>query len=291
MSRCRKLTRCLSLLLALGSLGCHIHQAPPINSPRRVAVVDVGGFVGQPGTVEIPPEGLTLQQALIRARGVSLQSLGFTATPELLKSMLVRLQRGREVWSFPLPLVQSDLAGLIQVVPGDLLEVVQVGDTSLGITVQQGDEFVGVVEISGDHPFAGVSEMEQLKKELQFKSGNELQSKGGNSFAVPQLLQLESLKQQGLTSSANVAVLSRVNPRNGSLIEHFVLPADSYGAEPIVNAGCAVLPNDSFLFTSLPELPVIQAGILAPRIKQLINAGVPPEECHRRLREALGATP
>jgi protein involved in polysaccharide export with SLBB domain len=246
-------------------------------------VVDVGGFVGQPGTVEIPPEGLTLQQALIRARGVSLQSLGFSATPALLESMLVRLQRGREVWSFPLPLVQNDVAGLIQVAPGDLLEVVQVNATSLGIKLQDDERFTGTVEISGDHPFVGTSEMEVLKQEMKVE--------GSNSLAVPQLLKLQSLQKQGFNSAANVVVLTRVSPRNGALIEHYVLPADSYGAADVAEQGSAVLPNDSFHFTVLPRLPVIQAGIIAPRIKQLLDAGVPPEECHRRIREALGANP
>ncbi|MFM7161426.1 MAG: hypothetical protein ACKO3P_13755 [Planctomycetaceae bacterium] len=287
MSLCRLLTRCLPLLLALGSFGCQIHHAAPVDSGPRVAVVDVGGFVGHPGPVEIPPTGLTLYQAIIRARGVSFQSLGMIEEPDGIKTV-VRLHRGRELWVFPQHLVQNDLAGQIQLAPGDIVDVVRLGDTTLVITTDRVDEYLGNIEILGDHPYAGVVGVVQLKRDLEVRAGNAL--------SVKTLAELETLESRGLSSSANVVVLTRVNPRNGALTEHYVLPADNYGwnqenpggsATSLAITNSAILANDRFEFTTLSQLPVIQAGLLAPVVKQLIDAGVPPEECHRRIREAV----
>lgn len=287
MSRRSQWVRCLPLLLALASLGCQIHHTPPIVEDRRVAVVDVGGFVGQPGSVEIPPEGLTLHQAIIRAKGVSLVSLGTDRTGLIrLDKLLVRMQRGREVWSFPLTLVQNDLAGLIQLTPGDLVQVAQFQDTSLGLEADDYRNSADVVAINGEHPFDGVSSIVQLQqwiRRLEVPTAKE-------PLGVRDLTKLDILPSQARPVSANIVVLTRANPRNGLLVEHFVLPADLYGLSfneysPIANP--RLLPNDNYTFTSLPQLPIIQAGVVAPVVKRLIDAGVPPEECHRQIRRIL----
>jgi hypothetical protein len=285
MSLCGLLKRYLPMLLVLGSFGCQIHHPAPVGSGPRVAVVDVGGFVGQPGPVEIPSTGLTLYQAIIRARGVTLQSLGMMSDSTKIETF-VRLQRARELWVFPRHLVQNDLAGQIQLAPGDVVDVVGLEDTTLAIKTDDVEEFLGDIEIIGDHPYVGLVGVSRLKEDLE-------EEKKSNKLTLKYLAELYRLQKLGLSSSANVVVLSRVNPRNGALTEHYVLPADSYGWSKEAAGGSfdvpdsAILPNDRFLFTTLPQLPVIQAGLLAPVVKQLIDAGVPPQECHRHIREAL----
>jgi hypothetical protein len=254
----------IAVLLSASLTGCHCCRkktAPPVVIPT----VDVGTGVKNPGTLEIPKQGLTLLQAIIRSGGLS--GIRSTIAPvntidDRPAAQLVRVQRGNEVYHFPLPLVETDLAGAVQVAPGDIVQILPAVETSLhsGELTSSGN----TVSISGIHQLSGEYSHEKLKAAVDQGSGD---------FAMLKNVLSANLSQRG-SDLAPVVQLTRTNIRNGYLVEHFVLPTANYpnsdlmlknlGLDPASPLTAKVQGGDQLVFSGIESVPIVASGVLAP---------------------------
>lgn len=265
--------------------GCHC--APEQTAtPTAVPVVDVGGAVNQPGAVAIPRQGLTLLQSIIRSGGLNatFQNFRLQGFPQANSDpkLLVRFQRHREVYHFPLKMVENDLAGAIQLSPGDVVQIVLAKDTALFSA--RGENSSDTVRIAGFHELGGEYTIENLKKNVQ---GDLMISEFIKSRDVVNG-QLIAPERDGVLSP--IVMITRSNIRNGYTVEHFVLPTDyhpdkdTYGSELFTQN---VLGGDQLLFASIQDIPIVAAGVIAPEFQRLLNSGVPAEQCHRLLSSSM----
>jgi len=278
----------ICLLIAVISVGAFsgcqcAPKVPP--SPGVPALVDVGGAVKLPGTVAIPDAGLTLLQGIIRAGGLGdsyqrAQPTNGDANP-LAEILLVRLQRGREVHYFPLKMVETDLAGAVQLARGDIVQVLPATDTSLYNTIEVDSSLP--VSIDGIHQLSGQFSIDRLRALLRSQTDPLGGKQIGSLFSATSRNSLAT--RNGVT--APVVMLTRTDARNGYVLENFVLPTIYYDgfsqgasdgrilsdALSTKSDAAAIQAGDRYLFTRLEAVPIVGAGVLAPVLQKALSTG------------------
>lgn len=275
--------------IVLCAAGCHCAPKVPPPPPASPPVVDVGGVVDHPQTVPVPPEGLTLLQGIIRAGGLN-RNYTRSARPESasekeIKELLVSVRRGADIYYIPLRMVETDLPGNVQLVPGDVVQIIPA--TESGLYLQPATVTGDHVVIDGIHPLNGAFSMSDIKSVVQ----------KGDNLLLQDLWEKDPFVAGRDGLSAPAVVLTRPNASSNLLKEHYVLPTDFYVDRQAMLTGtlsvAALRAGDELNFTTIESIPIVAAGILAPIIRNefLRQDALNSAELRAQCRGLFGQSP
>ena len=231
----RPLSFFAAIFCLLPSNGCRLLSTHPLHQSVEppASVVDVGGAVRDPQSVEIPASGLNLVQAITRAG-----SLDADQSQQDWFVSLQRLNHGRhQIYWMPYQLVNQEVAGMIPLRNGDIVQVVPFGLTRLGVGGKSTDTvrvaLRGYIPKPGDYDVAG---------------------------SLADLFSTDSAGGNPLMYGASVVTLTR---SVGLTTEHYVLPLTSevIGASPAILAAPAK-QGDVITFTRMERIPIVLSGFV-----------------------------
>lgn len=231
----------LGLLVIMTTTGCQLIGSDSDHHPSLVdlhhhreaadsapsSAIEVGGIVARPGIIPVADDGVNLRQALLLAGGIS-PFAKYSSPYELLVAHRTGPSIGSVTTYYPLPLVETGLAGDVRVEDGSSISVVNRDSTSLNPDSLPGNLSLSLQDAGGGFQVRGLAAP---------IAGS---SKGGISdVAVP-------------GQNAEVVVLVRRSPSTPSF-ERFVILID----EPVFRK--RVVSNES-MAASIPTSPQAGAG-------------------------------
>jgi hypothetical protein len=217
------------------------HHTPA--APVSPALVDVGGMVKYPGALIIPPEGLNLLQAIIRAGG---------STAESNSAYLIELRRGTGTaaanFHFSPEYVFSGLAGEIALQAHDLVQIASAVDSPL--TTHK--NFVSAAR--GD----------------RYSVLGEVRSPGGRVLPDPtKRLTLNGVHRENIHNQTMVLTRASAQARG---VNQYILSSNDFHKQQSVIGDTWVTDGDTFEFQPLNAVAIVATGVMRTATARLPGA-------------------